>query len=223
MQQKGVEMPTYANTSYTSTTAELLLKAGNGDRSAGEQIVVRYAGLVRSVVARMGLQESDVADVVQNTWLRLFTHSATIRDPEKLGGWLSTTARREALALIRRRQAEIASESVGDRLVAVEPSPEDLVIIDETRAAVRAATDELTGRQKLVADALFYQPAGSYEEVSRRTGLPVGSIGPTRGRTLRKLQQRLSEPDSVLLRSTTPSPRDAQGPDRPSGVSGRAA
>jgi len=190
-------MPTSADTSYTSSVADLLLKAGSGDRSAAEQIVVRYAGLVKAVVARMGLQESDVADVVQSTWLRLFTHTAAIRDPEKLGGWLSTTARREALALIRRRQAEIASESVGDRLVAVEPSPEDLVIIDETRAAVRAATRELTERQRLVADALFYQPAGSYEEVSRRTGLPVGSIGPTRGRTLRKLQQRLCEPEPV--------------------------
>jgi RNA polymerase sigma factor (sigma-70 family) len=208
---KGVEMSTCANMSHPPSVAGLLLKAGSGDRSAGEQIVVRYAGLVRSVVARFGFQESDVADVVQSTWLRLFTHTAAIRDPEKLGGWLSTTARREALALIRRRQAEIASESVGDRLTAVEPSPEDLVIIDETRAAVRAATDELTGRQKLVVDALFYQPADSYEEVSRRTGLPVGSIGPTRGRTLRRIQQRLCEP------------QPPQGPDRAAGAAARAA
>src|ERR687889_19779 len=160
-QQKGVEMSTCADMSYPPSVADLLRKAGNGDRSAGEQIVVRYAGMVRSVVARFRLQESDVADVVQSTWLRLFTHSATIRDPEKLGGGLATTARREALALIRRRQAEIADESVGERLAALEPSPEDLVIIDETRAAVRAVTNELTGRQRLVVDALFYEPASS--------------------------------------------------------------
>jgi RNA polymerase sigma factor (sigma-70 family) len=204
-------MSTCADTSHSSSVADLLLKVGDGDRSAGEQIVVRYAGMVRSVAARFRLQESDIADVVQNTWLRLFTHAATIRDPEKLGGWLSTTAQREALALIRRRQAEVASEAVGDQLADSEPSPEDLVIIDETRAAVRAATDELTGRHKLVVDALFYQPADSYEEVSRRTGLPVGSIGPTRGRVLRRIHQRLCEPGPV-----TPFSRDPHG-------SGRAA
>ena len=54
----------------------------------------------------------------------------------------------------------------------------------ETRAAVRAATGELTGRRRLLVDVLFYQPPQSYEEVARRTGMPVGSIGPTRRRTL---------------------------------------
>jgi RNA polymerase sigma factor (sigma-70 family) len=187
----------HADMSHQPCVTSLLRDAGDGDRSAWEQLVVRYTGLVRSVVAEFRLQESDMADVVQNTWLRLFLHSATIREPEKLSGWLVTTARREALALIRRSRPEIASESVGDGLTAPEPSPEDVVIVAETRAAVRAAADKLTGRRRLLVEALFYQPPNTYEEVSRRTGLPVGSIGPTRGRTLRELHRRLFEPDLV--------------------------
>ena len=177
-----------------SSGTVLLRAARDGDRAAWEQIVATYTGLVRSVAAEFRLQESDTADVVQNTWLRLFTHSATIREPEKLAGWLATTARREALGLIRRARPEIASESVGDGLPASGHLPEDVVIIAETHAAVRAATDGLTGRRRLLVDALFYQPPHSYEEVSRRTGLPVGSIGPTRGRALRDLHRRLCEP-----------------------------
>jgi RNA polymerase sigma factor (sigma-70 family) len=174
--------------------AGLLRAARSGDRSAWEQIVARYTGLVRSVAAEFRLQESDTADVVQNTWLRLFTHAASIREPEKLAGWLATTARREALGLIRRARPEVASEAVGDGLPAQGHSPEDVVIIAETRAAVRAATDGLTERRRILLDALFYQPPHTYEEVSRRTGLPVGSIGPTRGRALRELHRRLCEP-----------------------------
>ena len=182
---------------HTLSAAELLLAARDGDRSAWEELVLRYSGVVRSAVSEFRLQESDAADVVQNTWLRLLVHAATIRDPRKLGGWLSTTAKREALAVIRRSRPEIVSESAGDGLPAPGPSPEEVVILAETRAAVRAAADGLTERRKLLVDALFYQSPRTYEEVSRQTGLPIGSIGPTRGRTLRELHRRLCEPGCV--------------------------
>src|ERR1700750_2599763 len=128
---------------HSRNVAELLLAARSGDRSAWEELVLRYSGVVRSAVSGFRLQESDAADVVQNTWLRLLVHAATIREPGKLGGWLSTTARREALAVVRRSRAEIASESAGHGLPAPGPSPEEVVVLAETRAAVRAAADGL--------------------------------------------------------------------------------
>jgi RNA polymerase sigma factor (sigma-70 family) len=190
-------MSMHANMCHQSSVADLLLAAGSGNSPAWEELIVRYTGLLRSVVSEFRLQEADMADVVQSTWLRLFTHWSTIREPEKLGGWLSTTARREALALIRRSQPEIASQSVGDGLPALDPSPDDVVIVAERRAAVRAAADQLTGRRRILVNALFYQPPHTYEDVSRRTGLPVGSIGPTRVRMLRELHRRLCELESV--------------------------
>ena len=185
-----------------SSVAELLLAARTGDRSAWEQLVGRYSRLIRSVAAEFRLQESDAADVAQNTWLRLFAYAATIRDPEKLGGWLATTARREALALLRRSRPEVTSESAGCDVATADPSPEDVVVLAETRAAVRRATAELSGRQRLLVDELFYQPPRSYEEVSQRTGLPVGSIGPTRIRTLRRLHRTLGDPECLTARAS---------------------
>ena len=177
---------------YESTTTDLLFAARSGDRSAWEQIVKRYARLVRSIAAEFRLQESDAADVAQNTWLRLLAYGGTIRDPEKLGSWLATTARREASALLRRSRPEVASESAGDGVAAGDPSPEDVVVAAETAAAVRRAAGALNDRQRLLVNALFYQsPVISYDEVSRRTGLPVGSIGPTRIRTLKRLHRTL--------------------------------
>ncbi|MBL8925257.1 MAG: sigma-70 family RNA polymerase sigma factor [Pseudonocardia sp.] len=175
-----------------STTTELLFAARSGDRSAWEQIVKRYARLVRSIAAEFRLQESDAADVAQNTWLRLLAYGGTIRDPEKLGSWLATTARREASALLRRSRPEVASESVGDGVAAGDPSPEDVVVAAETAAGVRRAAGGLNDRQRRLVNALFYQsPIISYDEVARRTGLPVGSIGPTRIRTLKRLHRTL--------------------------------
>jgi RNA polymerase sigma factor (sigma-70 family) len=175
-----------------STTTDLLFAARSGDRSAWEQIIRRYSRLVRSIAAEFRLQESDAADVAQNTWLRLLAYGGTIRDPEKLGSWLATTARREASALLRRSRPEVASESAGDGVAAGDPSPEDVVLAAETAAGVRRAAGELNDRQRLLVNALFYQsPVISYDEVSRRTGLPVGSIGPTRIRTLKRLHRTL--------------------------------
>ena len=177
-------MSTHADSRHRCTVADLLLAARRGDRSAWEQLIDRYSRLIRSVAAEFRLQESDAADVAQNTWLRLFAHAATIRDPEKLAGWLATTARREALTLIRKSRPEVATESAGEDIATPEPSPEDVVVLAETRAAVRRAAAELTGRQRLLVDELFYQPPRSYDEVSRRTGLPVGSIArPGSGRS----------------------------------------
>lgn len=175
-----------------STTTDLLFAARSGDGSAWEQIVKRYARLVRSIAAEFRLQESDAADVAQNTWLRLLAYGGTIRDPEKLGSWLATTARREASALLRRSRPEVASESAGDGVAAGDPSPEDVVVAAETAAGVRRAAGGLNDRQRLLVNALFYQsPIISYDEVARRTGLPVGSIGPTRIRTLKRLHRTL--------------------------------
>jgi len=175
-----------------STTTDLLFAARSGDRSAWEQLVRRYSRLVRSIAAEFRLQESDAADVAQNTWLRLLAYGGTIRDPEKLGSWLATTARREASALLRRSRPEVAAESAGDGIAAGDPSPEDVVVAAETLAAVRRAACELNDRQRLLVNALFYQSPISYDEVSRRTGVPVGSIGPTRIRTLKRLHRTLA-------------------------------
>jgi RNA polymerase sigma factor (sigma-70 family) len=180
------------------TNGALLHAATGGDRHAWAELFERYSGLVAAVVASFRLQESDAADVVQNTWLRLLRYSATIRDPEKLGGWLATTARREALALIRRSRADIPSDSAGDSLAATAPSPEDAVITAEAHAEVRAAAGTLTGRRRLLVEVLFYQPPQSYEEVSRRTGMPLGSIGPTRRRTLQELHGLLCSQAPVV-------------------------
>ena len=175
-----------------ASSAELLRAVGNDDPLAWAELVGRYTGTVRSVIAEFRLQQADAADVAQNTWLRLYLHAGTIRDPAKLGGWLATTAKREALALIRRARPEVTSEWVGEDVAAPTPSPEEAAITAETRDWVRAAADELSDRQKVLVDELFYQPQRSYKEVAQRTGLPVGSIGPTRGRMLRELHRRLS-------------------------------
>src|SRR4051794_41782492 len=71
---------------------ELLALARQGDGSAWAEVVARYRGLVTAVVRNYRLQDADARDAEQRTWLRLVEHLGSLRDPDRLGGWLSTTA-----------------------------------------------------------------------------------------------------------------------------------
>jgi RNA polymerase sigma factor (sigma-70 family) len=164
-----------------------------GDATAWDEILRRYQGVVRAAVASRRLNPADAADATQNTWLRLFEHAATIRDPEKLGGWLTTTARRECLAFIRRYRIEHPLAPLGTEQPSQEPTPEAIAITVDTRARVRRATSALSGRSRTLIDALYYRPRGSYADIARYTGIPVGSIGPTRLRTMRCLRRELND------------------------------
>ena len=52
----------------------------------------------------------------QETWLRLYRHIGSVRDPQALGAWLGTTASRESLrALAGDRREEPTDEETGRR------------------------------------------------------------------------------------------------------------
>jgi RNA polymerase sigma factor (sigma-70 family) len=165
-----------------------------GDRDAWDTVTERYADVVQAVVSTYRLRHADAADAIQNTWLRLLEHAGTIREPEKLGSWLATTARRECLALIRRSSSETSLESLQMDPPTTETSPEDLTIRRESRRMVQQALGELAERHQKLIGALYYDPRKlMYAAVARNLQMPIGSIGPTRIRALRILRGRLAD------------------------------
>jgi RNA polymerase sigma factor (sigma-70 family) len=175
------------------TLTELVAAAGAGDQRSWGEIVDRYGGMVRAVAASFRLTEADAADAAQNTWLRAVERLHTVREPERFGGWLKTTARRECLALTSGARREQPDDTFTEHLVETAPGPETLFLRAEASAAVRTAVDGLTGRRRRLVDALFYQPVGDYAVASRTAGMPVGSIGPTRARILQVLRCDLEQ------------------------------
>ena len=72
-----------------------------GDSAAWTQLVERFTPTLRRIARSYRLQPSDVDDVVQATWLRLFAHIEQLRDPAAVAGWLATTTRRECLRVLQ--------------------------------------------------------------------------------------------------------------------------
>ncbi|RFU22489.1 RNA polymerase sigma factor [Geodermatophilus marinus] len=180
-------------------TAELLRRAAHGDRTAWQHVVERYGPLVWSVVHGFRLPEAQAADAVQTTWLRLFEHAGAIREPERLPGWLRTTARRACLEGIGRARREqpwnphgrqgLGRERACER---IDGDPEASLLRREQLASVRSAVRELPERSQRLLELLVASPPLSYEEIGGRLGMPVGSIGPTRARLLARLRTDLA-------------------------------
>ncbi|MGH3321958.1 MAG: RNA polymerase sigma factor [Streptosporangiaceae bacterium] len=176
------------------TPAELVAAAGCGDRDAWDTLVERYAGLVWSVARAHGLDPTDAADVSQTTWLRLVEYLHRLREPERIGSWLATTARHESRRVLRRSAREISVEepyTTRDEAdeASPEPSPEAVALASERRAHLAAAFAALSPRCRDLLRVLAATPPPSYAEASDALGVPIGSIGPTRARCLEHLRR----------------------------------
>jgi RNA polymerase sigma factor (sigma-70 family) len=172
---------------------ELILRASKGDQPAWDALVDRYAGLVWRVAKRIGLSDSDAADVSQVTWLRLVQHLDAIRDPDRLGAWLTTTARREATHVSMRatqRTFNAGDMSDYDSLMC-SPPVEDKVVERSYDPALHEALATLPPRYVTLLLMLASDERLTYQEIATRMNLPVGSIGPMRGRALDLLRRRL--------------------------------
>jgi RNA polymerase sigma factor (sigma-70 family) len=125
---------------------------------------------------------------VQTTWLRLVEHLDRIREPERLGGWLATTARNECLRQIRHSAREVPSELADLERGDSGTLDQDLLTAERDRAFWKAFT-ELGERCQALLRVLMAETEPSYQEVSAALDMPIGAIGPTRRRCLERLGQ----------------------------------
>jgi len=172
--------------------AELLPRAAQGDQSAWNAIVDRYTNLLWSVGRAHRLETAAIQDVVQTSWLRLLENLDRIREPERLAGWLATTARRECLRLLQVSGRE--QPGWDDALAPDVAGPVDqMLLIQERDALLWQSFLGLSARcQQLLRILMAVEPP-SYAEVSVSLGLPIGSIGPTRMRCLQRLRELVLE------------------------------
>lgn len=167
----------------------MIRAAEAGDEAAWAAIVDRFAGLVWATARAYRLPPSEAADVSQTTWLRLVENLDRIKDPERLGAWLATTARRECLRHIRLRGREFATGEDALFEAPSEDHAEQRLITRERNAAFRRAFARISERCQALLRLLAAPEPLSYEEIAAALGMPIGAIGPTRGRCLEQLRR----------------------------------
>jgi RNA polymerase sigma factor (sigma-70 family) len=171
-------------------TAQLVQAAANGDEAAWRALVDRFNGLLWSIARGYGLGVADAADVVQTAWLRLVERLDSLRDAERVGGWLATTTRRECFRTLRRAGRQVPTDDdVWVEREASMPPPDARILNAERDALLWRSLEQLSERCRLLLRVLMADPPPSYEDVGAALGMPIGSIGPTRGRCLEQLRR----------------------------------
>jgi RNA polymerase sigma-70 factor (ECF subfamily) len=156
----------------------LVLLARGGDRSAFDALVVKYAGVVRSLTtARLG-HGADAEDAAQDTF----------------AGWLSTIAVNSALERIRRggrrRAASLAAlpEEPAAPVVPV-GAPIERAEDAERLAALVATLDEKTQ----VVLALRFREEMAVKDIAAQIGDQPPAVAMRISRALRKLRALMEE------------------------------
>jgi RNA polymerase sigma factor (sigma-70 family) len=169
----------------------LVVRAAAGDQGAWDEIVERYAPLVWSICVRYQLSMHDTEDVGQTVWLLLVEQLGKLREPAALPGWLATTTARECLrAVTAARKSERLGTGLDDAMQFVDDVViEEEVLTAERNAGLRAAFAELPPRCQQLLAMLLSDPPPSYTEISATLHIPIGSIGPQRGRCLGRLRR----------------------------------
>jgi RNA polymerase sigma factor (sigma-70 family) len=175
--------------------------AREGSEDALGQIVVDLSPLLWQVARAAGLSSGDAEDVLQTVWMRLVAHLDDIHDSAALVGWLVTTTKREAwrVRAAGRRQVPAETDLLAE-LPDQGPGSEEQVILDDQRRRLWTAIGRLSARCQELLRIVAFAPRPDYAVVAAALGMPVGSIGPTRGRCLAKLRALLdSDPAGSSL------------------------
>lgn len=193
----------YAPRVHDWSTTKLFSASLGGDQRAWEVLVERLSPAVWGVVRRCGLNEVDSAELFQIVWLRLWDRRDTIRDPERLPGWVKTTARNEAFTMLKAsaRQEPTDLEHLQDQIRDdLYTSPEQVAEHAAVLELLMAGFKHLTTRCKQLLRLSLARPRVPQSEIAEIMQMAQGSVGPTRARCLDQLRA-IPEVAQLLERS----------------------
>lgn len=182
--------PDLTDSYRTWGTTALVTGALGGDEQAWNEIVRRYAPAVLARVRQFRLTPDLAEDVAQTVWLNLLENLDKLREPKALPGWIATTAHHECIRVTTRNRRSVPVDPLAGKL-------DGQLVVDldegidrvERQRVLRESLSELNEHQRELLMLLVDDPPLPYAEIARRLDIPVGSIGPTRGRILARLRQ----------------------------------
>jgi RNA polymerase sigma factor (sigma-70 family) len=178
--------------------AQLVRSAAAGNELAWERLIAEFGGLVWAVTRGYRLREPDAADVAQITWAKLVEHLNRLSEPSRVGAWLATTARRECLRVLRRTRKEVLfGDDAPDDGSTDDALDADLLFAERDQALWRSFS-RLQEPDQALLRLLVADPRPAYEEIAAALDMPIGSIGPKRGRALARLRQGLEREEEII-------------------------
>lgn len=174
--------------------AECFVQWRDGNPQALDDLVRLLSPVLWHVVRAHGLEREPAEDVVQTTWVAFVRSQAAIADPRAVSAWLTTTARREAWRALRGRgKATPIEDEMLEAVMPAAESTEASFVDSDDRSRLWECVRRLPQRCQRLMRVVAFESRPDYRSLSAELDMPIGSIGPTRGRCLARLRELLGE------------------------------
>jgi RNA polymerase sigma factor (sigma-70 family) len=192
-----IDAASVPETTLATRAANLFRAYRDGDEAQMAELVSLLTPILWHTVRAQRLNRESAEDVVQATWLALVRSAPTIADPQAVLQWLLVAARRESWRVVKRvERAEPKEIEDDDVVVAPRELPEERVLRADEDNRLWAHIAQLPERCQALLRVIAFADRPDYAAVAKALGMPIGSIGPTRGRCLAKLRLQLANDPS---------------------------
>ncbi len=176
--------------SLTARAATAFQAYRGGDVLAMSELVDLLTPVLWQTARSQHCEHEVAEDAIATAWLRLVEGQDRIRDAQAILGWLVVTVKREvwrSTGAARRLRTDDDLSARAD----TGPDPETMTVLSERQRVVWRHVERLTDRCRELLRVIAFCDRPDYAAVSEALGMPLGSIGPTRGRCLSKLRASL--------------------------------
>ncbi|MBB2987524.1 RNA polymerase sigma factor [Terracoccus luteus] len=162
----------------------------HGERERLSELVDLVTPVLWNAARAQGGSHAVCEDAVQNAFLQLVDRADGIHEPAAVLGWLVVVVKREVWRVGRGARREVDVDEVPEAPTQ-QIDPEAHAILDERQRVLWHHIETLTPRCQELIRVIAFADRPDYASIADALGMPVGSIGPTRGRCLQKLRVAL--------------------------------
>ena len=164
-------------------------------RKAFETVVREYGERLYWQVRRMVLTHDDADDVVQNVFIKAWTHLDDFHNDSKLSTWLYRIAANESIDFMRRKknQLSVSADDV-ETGVANQLMADNYFDGDETEAQLQEAISRLPDVQRMVFNMRYYDEM-KYSEISQILHTSEGALKASYHIAVKKISEFFKQHD----------------------------
>ena len=174
------------------TSEEALIAAIQcGDRDAGACLYHRHVDRVHRICTRIVLDRSQVADCVQEVWVKVFRQIDKVQCERSFTAWLNRVAANTAIDFYRKHHRY--RKKVNLDQVQIETSPHETNNLDNVllQQRIQDALQGITVKQR-TAFVLRHQEGLSHDEIATILGCRTGTVRTHIQRSLVALRKKLA-------------------------------
>ena len=158
-----------------ASDAMLVDLASAGDQQAFEYLFTRYRDALMRLFEQRLEEKTMASDLLQETFIKVYLHINDYSKNYTFGQWVYSIARNTLVDHLRRKSGDVLIDERFRAPLATSPSPEESVIINQTRAHFYNALEELTPEYRQVIEMRFLEEY-SYEEIAEKLGRPLNTL-----------------------------------------------